>query len=120
MMQVETGWTEAGRRQAPSRTDIRVRLSAVVATAFRISAADLEKRTRRIDIARARQAAIYLARVVLRMTLRDAGRLYGRDRSTAAHACRVIEDLRDNHDFDRLLCTLETRLQDALPARTQP
>ena len=31
----------------------------------------------------------------------------GRDRTTASHACRVIEDLRDNHGFDALLHAME-------------
>jgi chromosomal replication initiation ATPase DnaA len=50
---------------------------------------------------------MYLARVTLGMTLADAGLLFFRDRTTAAHACRVVEDLRDDIQFDTLLDTME-------------
>lgn len=119
----ETGRAAARPQCIPLPADIRKRLSEAVAAAFGISPAELERRTRgRIDIARARQTAIYLARVVLRLTFREAGRLYGRDRSTAAHACRVVEDLRDDPGFDRLLDILEHRLSSmpgAWPARAR-
>jgi chromosomal replication initiation ATPase DnaA len=86
-------------------------LTRAVAAAFAVRAADIESASRGpAATARARQAAIYLARVVLGMTFVEAGRLYGRDRTTAAHACRVIEDLRDDERFDRLLAQLEARL----------
>jgi chromosomal replication initiation ATPase DnaA len=64
------------------------------------------------DIARARQTVMYLARVVLGFTYAEAGRLVGRDRTTAAYACRVIEDLRDDPDFDAKLTALESGLTD--------
>jgi hypothetical protein len=39
--------------------------------------------------------------------LTDTGRLFGRDRTTVAHACGVIEDKRDDPLFDRALDLLE-------------
>lgn len=51
----------------------------------------------------ARQAAMYLAHVTLGMTLTDVGRAFGRDRTTVAHACAVVEDARDKPDFDRMM-----------------
>jgi chromosomal replication initiation ATPase DnaA len=50
---------------------------------------------------------MYLARVALGMTLANAGLLFGRDRTTASHACRVIEDRRDDPRFDALLQKME-------------
>jgi hypothetical protein len=44
------------------------------------------------------------------MTLSDAGFLFGRDRTTASHACRVIEDLRDDPGLDGLLDAMEAFL----------
>jgi hypothetical protein len=55
----------------------------------------------------ARQVSIYLGHVGCGLTYAEVGRLYGRDRSTAAHACSVIEDKRDDQRFDRLLELLE-------------
>jgi hypothetical protein len=55
----------------------------------------------------ARQVAIYLAHVGCGLTYTQAARLYGRDRSTAAHACKVVEDRRDDPRVDRILELLE-------------
>lgn len=95
-----------GHKRLPSRD--RGILSGIVAAAFDVPAKDLRAPTRgRAKVALARQIATYLAHVVLGMTLSDAGRLYGRDRTTAAHACRLVEDLRDEPRFDTLLSLLE-------------
>jgi len=49
---------------------------------------------------RARQVAMYLLRASLGMSLSRVARAFTRDRSTVSHACQVIEDLRDDPDFD--------------------
>ncbi len=46
-------------------------------------------------VAFARQVAIYLSHVRLGLSYSAAGRFFGRDRTTAAHACRVIEERRE-------------------------
>jgi len=50
--------------------------------------------------ARARQIAMYLLRASLGMSLGRVAQAFGRDRSTVSHACQVVEDLRDDPDFD--------------------
>ena len=50
--------------------------------------------------ARARQIAMYLVRAGLGMSLSRVARAFGRDRTTVSHACHLIEDLRDDPDFD--------------------
>ncbi len=82
-------------------------LEAVVARAFHLPPADLHAPTRRADVALARQVAIYVAHVGLAETLTAAGRRFGRDRSTAAHACRRVEDRRDDPHFDGLVAGIE-------------
>ena len=82
-------------------------LAAVVARAFQLPAADLSAPTRRADVALARQVAIYVAHVGLAETLTAAGRRFGRDRSTAAHACRRVEDRRDDRRFDGFVAAIE-------------
>jgi hypothetical protein len=42
------------------------------------------------------------------------GRAFGRDRTTVAHACRAIEDRRDDIWFDCRLATLELICRAAL------
>jgi hypothetical protein len=49
---------------------------------------------------RARQIAMYLLRASLGMSLSRVARAFGRDRSTVSYACQLIEDLRDDADFD--------------------
>ncbi len=65
--------------------------------------------------ARARQAAMYLAHVVFGMSLSRVAVAFGRDRTTVAHACQVIEDMRDETAFDDTLERLEAFLR-AAPA----
>lgn len=55
----------------------------------------------------ARQVAMYLAHVGFAMSFAAVGRMFGRDRTTVAHACRVIEDGRDDARLDCRLATLE-------------
>ncbi|MCP5432292.1 MAG: chromosomal replication initiator DnaA [Alphaproteobacteria bacterium] len=61
-------------------------------------------------VARARQVAMYLCHVVFGMSLTEVGRAFGRDRTTAAHACRLVEDLRDDALLDAWLGRLEAFL----------
>lgn len=96
-----------GSAQPPTRA--RARLFEVVEAAFDVSGDDLGASTRgRSKIAFARQTAMYLARVGFGMTLAEAGRLFGRDRTTVAHACRCVEDRRDDPRFDALLSAMES------------
>ncbi len=50
--------------------------------------------------ARARHIAIYIAYSALGMSLSRVAIAFGRDRSTIAHACRHVEDYREDADFD--------------------
>ncbi len=64
----------------------------------------------------ARQVAMYLSHVALGATLTETARRFGRDRTTVAHACRQIEDRRDDPGFDALLTALETAIAAGLAA----
>lgn len=105
-----------GARRPSSHHRERVTLSSIVAAAFDVSAKDICAPTRGpAKVALARQTALYLAHIVLGMTLSGAGRLYRRDRTTAAHACRLIEDRREKPDFDSLLSWLEDMVRARFP-----
>jgi chromosomal replication initiation ATPase DnaA len=83
-------------------------LEAMVAATFAVPLAALRGQSRGCARAAfARQSAMYLAHVVFGLTCADVGRLFGRDRTTAAHACRVIEDRREDPFFDAVLTALE-------------
>lgn len=50
---------------------------------------------------------MYLSRTVLKRGLREVGRAFGRSHPTVLHACRRIEELREDPAFDRTLDWLE-------------
>ena len=83
-------------------------IEQAVIQVFGVGPADLHHTTRgRAKVAQARQVAMYLAHVACGLSLTATGRLFGRDRTTAAHACTVVEDRRDDPLFDRALDLLE-------------
>ncbi|MCV0396153.1 MAG: chromosomal replication initiator DnaA [Rhizobiaceae bacterium] len=80
----------------------------ICAALFSISGREL-RRTGRSgnDVSRVRQIAMYVAHTQLGLTMRQVGRGFGRDRTTVLYACHLIEDMRDDEDFDRILSTTE-------------
>ena len=80
-----------------------------VSRIFAVTPTELERDTRgRAPIAVARQVAMYLAHVTLGLDFTSVGRLYGRDRTTVAHACELIEERREDPDFDEALDLIES------------
>lgn len=65
----------------------------------------------RANAAHARQLAMYLAHVVLGESLADVGAAFQRNRTTVSYACGIIEDLRDDPQFDRAVQALEQRIE---------
>lgn len=61
-------------------------------------------------LVRARQTMQYLAHCGLSISYTDLARLTQRDRTSIAHACRTIEDLRDDPEFDKALYFMEMAL----------
>ena len=50
---------------------------------------------------------MYVTHVTLRMSMRDVGDGFGRDRTTVLYACHQVEDMRDDEDFDQVVVLLE-------------
>jgi chromosomal replication initiation ATPase DnaA len=87
---------------------------------FELPAALLTARgrgTRRVS--RARHIAIYLAHVTLGAPLTSVATRFRRDRSTAAWACRLVEDLRERPAFDAAVAVLEAAAK-SLAQEAQP
>lgn len=53
---------------------------------------------------------MYLAHVAKGISLTAIGAAFGRDRTTVSYACSLIEDLRDDVEFDAELDRLEALL----------
>ena len=86
--------------------------ATLAAYAFGADGADMMCATRgAAHAAFVRQAAMYLAHVAFEMSLSRVAYAFERDRSTVAHACRVIEDKRDESDFDARIGALEEALR---------
>ncbi|MEM7214865.1 MAG: helix-turn-helix domain-containing protein [Pseudomonadota bacterium] len=58
-------------------------------------------------VARARQILFYLLHTSLSFPLVEIAQIFGKDRTTIGHACRLIEDLRDEAEFDGFVSKLE-------------
>ena len=94
-------------------------LEQAVSRAFMVDSAELWSVTRGCPRAAfARQVAMYLAHIAWGLTLTQVGQVFTRDRTTVAHACSLIEDLRDDRVLDRSLELLEGALRASPPAST--
>ena len=89
--------TQAMTRSGSDAARARLAQSAV-AYAFGVTQDELEAPTRRS---------------------REVAQAFGRDRSTAAHACHRIEDQRDDRGFDEYMDALEACLR-AAPCPGEP
>jgi chromosomal replication initiation ATPase DnaA len=89
----------------------RAIVESAIAAAFAVPVHELRMASRgAAPIAFARQSAMYLAHVVLGLSYSDVGRTFGRDRTTAAYACRLVEERREDPWIDATLGALEQAL----------
>lgn len=87
---------------------LKTMLEQTVALVFDVALDQIQLPTRGpAQVAVARQVAMYLAHVACGLSLTDAGALFGRDRTTVAHACQVVEDKREEPAFDQAIELLE-------------
>jgi hypothetical protein len=89
----------------PSRPDRAVLCAglsqAFVAQVFKVPLKGLAAPTRAAPkVAFARQVAMYLTHTVFKVSLTRTGAAFGRDRTTASYACRVIEEAREDESLD--------------------
>ena len=110
--------TRIRRREARDRDLAAAALiTQMVAFSTGIDAEEIASGGRsRADAARARQIAMYLAHTALSWPLWRVGVAFGRDRTTAGHACGVVEEMRDDRLFDTRLEALETSLRACPPS----
>lgn len=87
---------------------VHLRVVTCVTDDFAVTADDLGFGSRGSPhVALARQVAMYLCHTGFALSFGTIGRLFGRDRTTVAHACRVIEERRDDIWFDCRIAALE-------------
>lgn len=108
------------RRSKRSDADVKAmceRIAGAVAALLRVPVKVMMGHGRGARVTRARQIAMYLANVAFSIGMADVGKVFARDRSTVAYACRRIEDERDDPDFDRRLDVLERLVREDEGAR---
>ncbi len=89
-------------------TDLCLVVEATVAASYRLPITIFHAPNRcTAPVAFARQIAMYISHVWLGLSLTEVGRYFGRDRTTVAHACHVVEERRENPNIDRLLSSIE-------------
>lgn len=120
----EAGGNEAGLAMPLERREEHILAACdcvieLAAALFGIPSKELRRPGRGPDqISRVRQIAMYVAHVVLRLNMTDLGKGFGRDRTTVMHACHLIEDMRDDEEFDRIVSQSERIVQAAFRGRT--
>jgi chromosomal replication initiator protein len=93
------------------------KIAKLVAKQFQVKLSDLLGPSRRQSVVRARGVAIYLARVLLRLSLEEIGRYFGRrDHTTVLHSWRKTVKLIDSnatvkHEIDKLMQLLNDNFE---------
>jgi len=102
------GAAAADSRRRRDIEKIQQRVVARVIDDFSVTVADLRFGSRGSpQAALARQVAMYLCHTGFALSFATIGRLFGRDRTTVAYACRMIEERRDDIWFDCRIAALE-------------
>ncbi|HEV7255437.1 MAG TPA: helix-turn-helix domain-containing protein [Mesorhizobium sp.] len=80
----------------------------ISAAFFCVSSKELRRVGRTsLAVSRVRQIAMYVAHTLLGLSMKEVGRGFGRDRTTVLHACHLIEDMREDAEFDRHVTLIE-------------
>ena len=96
------------RRRDERTVELCEAMIDIAAALFNVSSKEIRRPGRtNLGISRVRQVAMYVAHVVLKLNMTDIGKAFGRDRTTVVYACHLIEDLRDDADFDRIIIMTE-------------
>ncbi len=77
-------------------------IECAVADVFGVMPDELARASRgRARAAFARQVAMYVTHISCGLSMQEVGILFARDRTTVRHACRLVEDRRDDPVLDR-------------------
>jgi chromosomal replication initiation ATPase DnaA len=96
-------------------------VETTVAKVFGVDISHLRAESRgQAQVALARQVAMYLLHCAFSISLTDIGHIFCRDRTTVSHACKIIEDRRDEATFDYILNNLENIVRHRAKISIQP
>ncbi len=81
---------------------------------FGVSGTELRSPLRcRREVARVRQIGMYVAHTAFGLAMREVAAGFARDRTTVMHACHLVEDMRDDTEFDAIVSKFERIAQSA-------
>ena len=90
-------------------------VNQMIAAAFEISGERLLHNDRGVvRINRPRQISMYLMNTALSLKFTEIAEFYDKDRTTVSHACKVIEELRDDVEFDDRISEFENTIRTVL------
>lgn len=76
----------------------------ILSALFNVSGRELRQPGRTsTSVSRVRQIGMYVTHVNMGLSMAEVGRGFGRDRTTVMHACHLVEDLRDDAEFDQIV-----------------
>lgn len=86
-------------------------LLAVLAAIFKIPIFQLQSQTRGTSaVSRIRQFGMYIAHTMFSLTMAEVAFAFSRERTTVKYACHLIEDMREDKDFDRVVSAFEYQI----------
>lgn len=84
---------------------------------FAVSSAELRSPLRgRKEVAHIRQLGMYLAHTSFSMVMSEVAVGFCRERTTVMYACHLVEDRREDEEYDAVVSTLEKFVNSGFPA----
>lgn len=97
----------ASRSGAPTEREAAMLCDGVIdlmAALFSVSGRQLRSPKRHgRSVSRVRQVGMYIAHTTLGLRMAAVAAGFGRDKSTVMYACHLVEDMRDDIEFDRIV-----------------
>lgn len=80
----------------------------IVSAFFNVASKEIRNPTRSAaPVARVRQVGMYAAHTVLQIPMKEVGCGFMRDRTTVQHAVSLVEDWREEPEFDQIMDQIE-------------
>lgn len=114
---LETCSRALGRRRKAGSVELCDALIDLLAAAFGVCGKELRSPLRgKRETSRIRQIGMYIAHTSFGMAMSEVAVGFSRDRTTVMHACHLVEDMRDDRDFDTIITSFERIVHSAFTA----
>ncbi|HWT62921.1 MAG TPA: helix-turn-helix domain-containing protein [Ochrobactrum sp.] len=107
-LKIDNSGRALGRRRQEKSVELCDALIDLLSAYFSVSGAELRSPLRcRREVAQVRQLGMYLAHTSFGMVMSEVAAGFARDRTTVMYACHLVEDRRDDEDYNAVVSTLE-------------